>query len=35
MTAKDHDTKPEMKSYILPKEDLDALVGYLSSLKKT
>jgi hypothetical protein len=35
MTAKTKATrKPEMKSYNLPKEDLDALVAYLSSLKK-
>ena len=26
--------KPEMKHYTLPKEDVDALVAYLSSLKK-
>lgn len=26
--------KPAMKAYTLPKEDLDALVAYLSSLKK-
>ena len=26
--------KPEMKEYTLPKEDVDALVSYLSSLKK-
>jgi hypothetical protein len=26
--------KPEMKVYTLPKEDVDALVVYLSSLKK-
>lgn len=34
MTAKTHPTrKPEMKQYSLPKEDVDALVAYLSSLK--
>jgi mono/diheme cytochrome c family protein len=26
--------KPEMKSYKLPKDDLDALVAYMMSLKK-
>ncbi len=26
--------KPEMKNYTLPKEDLDALVAYMASLKK-
>ena len=26
--------KPEMKAYSLPKEDVDALVAYLSTLKK-
>ena len=26
--------KPAMKNYVLPKEDLDALVAYLSTLKK-
>ena len=26
--------KPEMKVYTLPKDDVDALVAYLSSLKK-
>ena len=26
--------KPPMKNYVLPKEDLDALVAYLSSQKK-
>jgi mono/diheme cytochrome c family protein len=26
--------KPEMKNYTLPKNDLDALVAYLASLKK-
>lgn len=35
MTAKSKATrKPEMKAYSLPKEDVDALVAYLSSLKK-
>lgn len=35
MTAKTHATrKPEMKQYSLPKDDVDALVAYLSSLKK-
>ena len=35
MTAKTHATrKPEMKQYTLPKEDVDALVAYLSTLKK-
>lgn len=35
MTAKAKATrKPEMKQYTLPKEDVDALVAYLSSLKK-
>jgi mono/diheme cytochrome c family protein len=35
MTAKTKATrKPEMKVYTLPKEDVDALVVYLSSLKK-
>jgi mono/diheme cytochrome c family protein len=34
MTAKTKSTrKPEMKSYTLPKEDLDVLVAYMSSLK--
>ena len=27
--------KPEMKAYTLPKEDIDALVAYLTSLKKS
>jgi mono/diheme cytochrome c family protein len=27
--------KPQMKSYNLPKEDVDALVAYLSALKKS
>ena len=26
--------KPEMKNYALPKEDVDALVGYMATLKK-
>ena len=26
--------KPDMKSYTLPKEDLDTLVAYMLSLKK-
>lgn len=35
MTAKTKPTrKPEMKAYSLPKDDVDALVAYLSSLKK-
>jgi len=35
MTAKTQATrKPEMKAYALPKDDVDALVAYLSSLKK-
>lgn len=35
MTAKTKATrKPEMKRYTLPKDDVDALVAYLSSLKK-
>jgi mono/diheme cytochrome c family protein len=35
MTAKTKATrKPEMKAYTLPKEDVDALVAYLSALKK-
>ena len=34
MTAKAKATrKPEMKQYTLPKDDVDALVAYLSSLK--
>ena len=34
MTAKTKaPRKPEMKNYQLPKEDVDALVAYLSSLK--
>ena len=35
MTAKTKaPRKPEMKSYTLPKDDVDALVAYLGSLKK-
>jgi mono/diheme cytochrome c family protein len=35
MTAKTKAArKPPMKSYDLPKEDLDALVDYMASLKK-
>jgi mono/diheme cytochrome c family protein len=35
MTAKAKATrKPEMKAYTLPKDDVDALVAYLGSLKK-
>jgi len=35
MTAKTNATrKPVMKSYSLPKADVDALVAYLASLKK-
>jgi mono/diheme cytochrome c family protein len=35
MTAKTKSTrKPEMKSYTLPKDELDALVAYMVSLKK-
>ena len=35
MTAKTKATrKPAMKQFALPKEDVDALVAYLSSLKK-
>ena len=35
MTAKTKATrKPEMKAYTLPKDDVDALVAYLGSLKK-
>ena len=35
MYAKTKQTrKPEMKQYALPKDDVDALVAYLSSLKK-
>jgi mono/diheme cytochrome c family protein len=35
MTAKMKTTrKPEMKAYSLPKDDVDALVAYLTSLKK-
>jgi mono/diheme cytochrome c family protein len=35
MTAKAKATrKPDMKAYSLPKEDVDALVAYLETLKK-
>ena len=35
MTAKTKATrKPEMKAYTLPKDDVDALVAYLGTLKK-
>lgn len=35
MTAKTKATrKPDMKSYTLPKEDVDALVAYMETLKK-
>jgi len=35
MTAKTQATrKPEMKMYTLPKDDVDALVAYLGTLKK-
>jgi len=35
MTAKTKATrKPEMKAYSLPKEDVDALVAYLETMKK-
>jgi hypothetical protein len=35
MTAKTKAArKPEMKSYALPNDDLDALVAYMVSLKK-
>ncbi len=35
MTAKTKAArKPEMKAYTLPKEDVDTLVAYLSSMKK-
>jgi len=35
MAAKTKATrKPDMKQYTLPKDDVDALVAYLSSLKK-
>ena len=35
MAAKTKATrKPEMKQYTLPKDDVDALVAYLTSLKK-
>jgi mono/diheme cytochrome c family protein len=35
MTAKTKATrKPEMKNYALPKDDVDALVAYMQTLKK-
>jgi mono/diheme cytochrome c family protein len=35
MTAKTKaPRKPEMRSYMLPKEDVDGLVAYLSAMKK-
>jgi mono/diheme cytochrome c family protein len=35
MAAKNKATrKPEMKQYTLPKDDVDSLVAYVSSLKK-
>jgi mono/diheme cytochrome c family protein len=35
MTAKTKASrKPEMKAYSLPKDDVDALVAYLSTMKK-
>jgi mono/diheme cytochrome c family protein len=35
MTAKTKaERKPPMKAYTLPKDDLDALVAYMASLKK-
>jgi len=35
MTAKmKAERKPEMKAYTLPKEDVDALVAYLETMKK-
>ena len=35
MTAKTNATrKPDMKSYALPADDLDAVVAYMASLKK-
>jgi mono/diheme cytochrome c family protein len=35
MTAKTKaERKPEMKAYSLPKDDVDALVAYLTTLKK-
>jgi mono/diheme cytochrome c family protein len=35
MTAKTKPTrKPEMKAFSLPKDDVDALVAYLSTVKK-
>jgi mono/diheme cytochrome c family protein len=35
MTAKTKATrKPDMKNYVLPKEDVDALAAYMATLKK-
>ena len=35
MTAKTKATrKPDMKNYVLPKDDVDALVAYMQTLKK-
>jgi cbb3-type cytochrome oxidase cytochrome c subunit len=35
MAAKSNATrKPPMKAYMLPKEEVDALVAYIQSLKK-
>ena len=35
MTAKTKaERKPEMRAYTLPKDDVDALIGYLVTLKK-
>jgi hypothetical protein len=35
MTAKTNaPRKPQMKTYTLPKDDVDALVAYLSPMKK-
>jgi len=35
MTAKTYATRePDMKNYALPKDDVDALVAYMASLKK-
>ena len=35
MTAKTKaPRKPEMKNYVLPKDDVDAIVGYMATLKK-
>ena len=35
MTAKTKaPRKPEMKAYTLPKDEVDALVAYLSAMKK-